>query len=77
MRLNGPAGNLFLHWDAATWRVHRKSPDMEALKVLTSTATGLASLAVIAFIIGMGAFYACMFSRKAREDASAAKRSGK
>ena len=77
MRLNGPAGNLFLHWDAAILRVHRKSPDMEALKVLISTATGLASLAVIAFIIGMGAFHACMFSRKAREDAASAQRSGK
>lgn len=46
---------------------------MEALKILTSTATGLASLAVIAFIIGMGVFYACLFARKVREDAEAAR----
>ncbi len=47
---------------------------MEALKILLSTSTGLASLAVIAFIIGMAAFYTCMFARKAREDAEAAQR---
>ncbi|MEK7489868.1 MAG: DUF3149 domain-containing protein, partial [Pseudomonadota bacterium] len=34
------------------------------------------SLAVIAFIIGMGAFFARMFARKMREDAEAARRGG-
>ncbi|AZG12237.1 MULTISPECIES: DUF3149 domain-containing protein [Cupriavidus] len=47
---------------------------MEALKILMTTSTGLASLAVIAFIIGMAAFFACLFARKAREDAEAARR---
>lgn len=47
---------------------------MEALKILLSTSTGLASLAVIAFIIGMAAFYTYLFARKAREDAEAAQR---
>ncbi|GAA0840602.1 DUF3149 domain-containing protein [Cupriavidus pauculus] len=47
---------------------------MQALKILTSTATGLASLAVIAFIIAMAAFFACLFARKARQDAEAARR---
>lgn len=46
---------------------------MEAIKILFSTPTGLASLAVIGFIIGMGVYFARMFARKAREDAEAAR----
>jgi hypothetical protein len=46
---------------------------MEAFKILFSTSTGLMSLAVILFIIGMAWFFARMFSRKMREDAAAAK----
>ncbi|MGO4302876.1 MULTISPECIES: DUF3149 domain-containing protein [unclassified Cupriavidus] len=50
---------------------------MEAIKILFSTPTGLASLAVIAFIIGMGAFFARLFARKMREDAEAARKAGR
>ncbi|MGY2490224.1 DUF3149 domain-containing protein [Cupriavidus sp. CP313] len=46
---------------------------MEAIKILFSTSTGLMSLGVIVFIIGMGWFFARMFARKMREDAAAAK----
>ncbi|KAF7961708.1 hypothetical protein AWV80_30360 [Cupriavidus sp. UYMU48A] len=46
---------------------------MEAVKILFTTSTGLMSLGVIVFIIGMGWFFARMFSRKMREDAAAAK----
>ncbi|WER46823.1 DUF3149 domain-containing protein [Cupriavidus sp. WKF15] len=46
---------------------------MEAFKILFTTGTGLMSLAVIVFIIGMAWFFARMFSRKMREDAAAAK----
>ncbi|NUO88740.1 MAG: DUF3149 domain-containing protein [Cupriavidus sp.] len=46
---------------------------MEAFKILFSTSTGLMSLGVIVFIIGMGWFFARMFARKMREDGEAAK----
>ncbi|CAG2143402.1 MULTISPECIES: DUF3149 domain-containing protein [Cupriavidus] len=46
---------------------------MEAFKILFTTGTGLMSLGVIVFIIGMAWFFARMFSRKMREDAAAAK----
>ncbi|MEC3766816.1 MULTISPECIES: DUF3149 domain-containing protein [Cupriavidus] len=46
---------------------------MEAFKILFSTSTGLMSLGVIVFIIGMGWFFARLFARKMREDADAAK----
>ncbi len=46
---------------------------MEAFKILFSTSTGLMSLGVIVFIIGMGWFFARLFARKMREDAAAAK----
>jgi heme/copper-type cytochrome/quinol oxidase subunit 2 len=46
---------------------------MEAFKILFTTSTGLMSLGVIVFIIGMAWFFARMFSRKMREDAAAAK----
>ncbi|SOZ37324.1 DUF3149 domain-containing protein [Cupriavidus neocaledonicus] len=46
---------------------------MEAFKILFSTSTGLMSLGVIAFIIGMGWFFARLFARKMREDAEAAR----
>ncbi|WP_439668640.1 DUF3149 domain-containing protein [Cupriavidus necator] len=46
---------------------------MEAFKILFSTSTGLMSLGVIVFIIGMEWFFARMFARKMREDAAAAK----
>ena len=46
---------------------------MEAFKILFTTSTGLMSLGVIFFIIGMAWFFARMFSRKMREDAAAAK----
>jgi len=45
---------------------------MEALKILFTSAVGLASLAVILFIIGMGWFFGRLFATKAREDAAAA-----
>jgi len=53
-----------------------KESHMEAIKILFTTPTGLGSLAVIGFIIGMGAFFARMFARKMREDAEAARRGG-
>jgi hypothetical protein len=46
---------------------------MEAFKILFTTSTGLMSLGVIVFIIGMAWFFARLFSRKMREDAAAAK----
>ena len=46
---------------------------MEAFKILFTTSTGLMSLGVIVFIIGMAWFFARMFSRKMREDAAAAR----
>lgn len=46
---------------------------MEAFKILFTTGTGLMSLGVIVFIIGMAWFFARMFSRKMREDAAAAR----
>ncbi len=46
---------------------------MEAFKILFTTGTGLMSLGVIVFIIGMAWFFARMFSRKMREDVAAAK----
>lgn len=45
---------------------------MEAFKILFTTSTGLMSLGVIVFIIGMAWFFARLFSRKMREDAAAA-----
>ncbi|MDF3833906.1 DUF3149 domain-containing protein [Cupriavidus basilensis] len=47
---------------------------MAALKILFTTGTGLMSLGVIAFIIGMGCFFTRLFLRKMREDAEAARR---
>ncbi|WP_020201036.1 MULTISPECIES: DUF3149 domain-containing protein [Cupriavidus] len=47
---------------------------MEAFKILFTTDTGLMSLAVIAFIIGMGWFFTRLFLRKMREDAEAARK---
>ena len=41
---------------------------MTALKILFTTDTGLASLAVIGFLIGMGAFFWRLFVRKMREE---------
>jgi len=53
-----------------------KESHMEAIKILFTTPTGLGSLAVIGFIIGMGVYFARMFARKMREDAEAARRGG-
>ncbi|WP_420992823.1 DUF3149 domain-containing protein [Cupriavidus sp. 30B13] len=47
---------------------------MEAFKILFTTGTGLMSLGVIAFIIGMGWFFTRLFLRKMREDAEAAQK---
>jgi hypothetical protein len=47
---------------------------MQAFKILFSTPTGLCSLAVIVFIIGMAVFFTRLFLRKMREDAAAARR---
>ncbi|WP_104655225.1 DUF3149 domain-containing protein [Ralstonia insidiosa] len=46
---------------------------MTALKILFTTDTGLASLAVIGFLIGMGAFFWRLFVCKMREEERAAK----
>lgn len=47
---------------------------MAALKILFTTSTGLMSLGVIGFIIGMGWFFTRLFLRKMREDEAAAQR---
>ncbi|AOY91338.1 DUF3149 domain-containing protein [Cupriavidus sp. USMAA2-4] len=49
---------------------------MAAIKILFTTDVGLMSLGVIAFIIGMGTFFARLFRRKMREDAARAAAGG-
>lgn len=45
---------------------------MQALKELFTTDVGLLSIAVIAFMLGMGGFYLRYFLKHMRDDAAAA-----
>jgi hypothetical protein len=56
---------------------HQEERAMHALRDFLTTDYGLLSAAVIAFMLGMGVFFARYMSRHIREDSEAAARAAK